>query len=253
MGSEAAGAIEMALQAIDRYGFALLVALSGVGIVTMALLQLVKDLLPSRRAFQRRWFEGWFMASAGRAMVGPSRAEDALRSLIDLATAGDAKALYDLPVEQFAGQINAAVQSVLDYPERYGDVMRILAQRADPEDIEGLCKGRPVEQDQEGEKEYQAAIDGYLQKRNRVAQHIQRSLDAVQIAMGGRWRAILQWLSVMLSTVIIMAALTVYGGREFWTGAHFAYALIVAVLGGFIAPVARDLVAAMESLRNRPR
>jgi hypothetical protein len=253
MGSEAAGAIETALQAIDRNAFALLVALSGVGIVTMALLQLVKDLLPSRRAFQRRWFERWFMASADRAMVGPSRAGDALRSLIDLATAGDAKALYDLPVEQFAGQINAAVQSVLDYPERYGDVMRILAQRADPEDIEGLCKGRPAEKDQEGEKEYQAAIDGYLQQRNRVAQHIQRSLDAIQIAMGGRWRAILQWLSVMVSTVIIMAALTVYGGREFWTGTHFAYALLAAVLGGFIAPVARDLVAAIESLRNRPR
>ncbi|QXP88688.1 hypothetical protein [Methylococcus capsulatus] len=58
---------------------------------------------------------------------------------------------------------------------------------------------------------------------------------------------------LLVSTVIIMAALTVYGGREFWTGAHFAYALTVAVLGGFIAPVARDLVAAMESLRNRPR
>ncbi|WP_228370258.1 hypothetical protein [Methylococcus capsulatus] len=56
-----------------------------------------------------------------------------------------------------------------------------------------------------------------------------------------------------MSTVIIMAALTVCGGREFWTGAHFAYALTVAVLGGFIAPVARDLAAAMESLRNRPR
>lgn len=251
--NEITAPIERALHDIDQYSFALLVALAGVGIVTMALLQLIKDLSPARRWFQRWWFEGWFIESA--KYVGFHNVEAqriALIDLINLATAGDEKALYDLPIEQFTGQVNAAVQTALDYPQDYRSLVKILARHADQDVVNKVIEGPPFIPSEDNHTT-QAAIEIYLQRRNRVAQHIQRSLDAIQIAMGGYWRRILQGSSIVVSSIIIYLALTLYGGEGIWTREHLGFALVIAVLGGFIAPVARDLVAALQSIRERPQ
>ncbi len=238
--------IESALSAIGSNWYNLLVALVGVGIVTMALLQLLKDLLPTRRWFQRWWLTRfWLQAHAAALGLGPPAAEEARRRLVDLATAGDEQALFSLPVEQLAGQLNAATQAVLDRPKEHAVLVRLLARRADPDDVELILRKRPTEP---------AALARFLEARNRVAQQIQRSLDAVQISMGYRWQWILQGLSVVLSAAIIFAGLTVYGGGlQFWRTDRIAYAFFVSVLGGFVAPVARDLVAAIQSLRGRAK
>jgi hypothetical protein len=241
---DVARVIEAALAAIDRNSFGFLVALSGVGIVTMALLQLFKDLLPSRRVFQRRWFNNWLTAAASAQKLGANAATTALQDLVGLATAGDDKALFDLPVEQFTGQFNAAVQAVLDQPDQYQVLVRLLAQRANPKDLKTLfVKKRPTAG---------AALEHYMEARNRVSRQIQRTLDAVQIAMSNSWKRLLHWLSVVISAAIIGAALTIYGGPEIWQGPTYGYALAVALLGAFIAPVARDLVSAIQNLRSRP-
>ena len=237
--------IEAALTAVDEYSFGFLVALSGVGIITMALLQLFKDLLPSRRVFQRSWFENWLAEAAAAQKLSANAAQQAQGQLVDLATAGDDKALFDLPVEQFTGQINAAVQAVLDQPDQYQVLVRLLSQRANPKDLKTLfVKRRPTTG---------AALEQYMEARNRVARQIQRTLDAVQIAMSNSWKRLLHWLSVIISAVIIGAALTIYGGPEIWRGPTYGYALAAALLGAFIAPVARDLVSAIQNLRARPR
>jgi len=241
---DVARVIEAALDAVDQYSFGFLVALSGVGIVTMALLQLFKDLLPSRRVFQRNWFENWLTEAAGAQKLGTNAAQQSLTQLVDLATAGDDKALFDLPVEQFTGQINAAVQAVLDQPDQYQNLVRLLARRANSKDVKLLFKKRPASG---------AALEHYMEARNRVTRQIQRTLDAVQIAMSNSWKRLLHWLSVMVSAAIIGAALTIYGGAEIWRGPTYGYALATALLGAFIAPVARDLVSAIQNLRSRPR
>jgi len=237
--------IEAALTAVDDYSFGFLVALSGVGIITMALLQLFKDLLPSRRVFQRNWFDNWLAEAAAAQKLSAGAAQEAQRQLVDLATAGDDRALFDLPVEQFTGQINAAVQAVLDQPDQYQHLVRLLAQRANPKDLKTLfVKRRP---------NAGAALEHYMEARNRVSRQIQRTLDAVQIAMSNSWKRLLHWLSVVISAAIIGAALTIYGGPDIWRGPTYGYALATALLGAFIAPVARDLVSAIQNLRARPR
>ncbi len=241
---DVARVIEAALKAVDDYSFGFLVALSGVGIITMALLQLFKDLLPSRRIFQRNWFENWLAEASTAQKLGANAAQQSLTQLVDLATAGDDKALFDLPVEQFTGQINAAVQAVLDQPDQYQTLVRLLAQRANDKDVKLLFKKRPTAG---------AALAQYLEARNRVTRQIQRTLDAVQIAMSNSWKRLLHWLSVLVSAAIIGAALTIYGGPEIWLGPTYGYALAAALLGAFIAPVARDLVSAIQNLRSRPR
>jgi hypothetical protein len=208
-------------------------------------LQLFKDLLPSRRLFQRNWFENWLAEAAAAQKLSTNAAQQAQGQLVDLATAGDDKALFDLPVEQFTGQINAAVQAVLDQPDQYQVLVRLLALRANPKDLKTLfVKKRPAAG---------AALEQYMEARNRVSRQIQRTLDAVQIAMSNSWKRLLHWLSVVISAAIIGAALTIYGGQEIWRGPTYGYALATALLGAFIAPVARDLVSAIQNLRARPR
>jgi len=240
-----ASSIEQLLTVIDQEWTAMLVALVGVGIVTMAVLQLLKDLLPSRRWFQRWWLRNfWLYRGADSVGVSHDRADRALDDLIALATAGDENALFNLPVEQLIGQVNAAGQGLLDRPDRYPDLVRIFGRRADPADVALLLKPRPTTK---------ADLARYVEARNRVAQQVQRSLDAIQIAMGYRWQWLLQSASVVISAIIIGIALTLYGGKDFWSGERVGYGIIIAILGGFVAPIARDLVAAVQGLRGRAR
>ena len=238
--------LEQALQGLDNYWSQVLVALVGVGIVTMAILQLLKDLLPTRRWFQRWWLRHfWLYRNADENEISREHADRALEQLIVLATAGDDKALFNLPVEQLIGQLNAATQALLDRPRepQHADLMHILAPHA-ADDVKVLLEPRPKTKEK---------LTVYVDSRNRVAQQVQRSLDALQIAMGYRWSWLLQVLSVIISAIIIWASLRIYGGPEFWSRTGIAYGLIVAILGGFLAPVARDLFAAIQSLRGRAR
>src|SRR4051794_7846135 len=70
-------------------------------------------------------------AGTGRN-VDPERA---LRNMGQLAIAGKVDALYSLPIDQPAGQISVAAQSVLDYPRKNPDLALILSSGADVDDL----------------------------------------------------------------------------------------------------------------------
>src|SRR4051794_26676737 len=94
---------------------------AGLGVAAMAVVQLIKDLSSVRTFWQRRWIEAVVAEQAGRTQaVGGGRAgDDVLRDLVNLATAGNARALYGLPINQLAGQLGAAAGVVLDAPPRH--------------------------------------------------------------------------------------------------------------------------------------
>ena len=263
--------------AVDRFTELLwpaVTALAAVGILSMALLEIWKTLWHARRKFQQKNFETWIRDVARRTGRDGERA---LTNLIDLATAGNADALYDLPVERFSGQINAAVQIALAYPDKYSDVVGILAHKAEQSDIDIIVGPRPEANDKEGKQTYADA-------RNRVGNLTQRSLDAIQIDIGERWARGLHIRSVIVSSVLILiAAILSYqdaspvsasGGSE--TSASggsetsapggseildvimsdpggFVIWVVIAIVGGMVAPVARDLVSALKTVRDRQR
>ena len=80
-------AINDALDGFVRVLWPLATALAGVGLATMAVLQVIKDLTPARRWFQQQLFEQWVRR---RAKKTGQNAEDALTDLVGLATAGHA-------------------------------------------------------------------------------------------------------------------------------------------------------------------
>src|SRR5438045_6631860 len=103
---------------------------------------------------------------------------------------------------------------------------RALAAGANPEDQERLAK--------------------FVDARNRVAHHVQRNLDALQIAMAFRWKIYLQLTSILVSVAAaaFMAAILFrpadWADWATWLGRL----LLVGVLGGFLSTVVRDLLTA---------
>ena len=276
--NDQAKAIQALLQAVSDNAYHFFTAIAAVGVLSMAIIQTIKDMLPVRNWFQqffvRRWIqqkandsrnatvpwlEGggleWFMqeekrtdprADTAKFRSGPDWAV-AERDLFRLATDGDDKALYDLPIEQLCGQINAAAQVVLDRPSDHPDLILCLASVADPVDIARVMfppaeakAARPLDED-----EARRRHDSFVDARTRVTHQVQRAIDALQITAGFRWKFGLQVISIVMSGVI--AAIGV------WKFAHVhsvLTVLLIGVMGGFLAPVARDLVAALQQLRK---
>lgn len=243
-------AINDALDGFVRVLWPLATALAGVGLATMAVLQVIKDLTPARRWFQQRLFEQWV---GRRAQDTGQNTQDALTDLVSLATAGDAECLYELAIEQLAGQVNAATQVVLDYPTRHEALLRVLAYGASEEDLRSLFGPPPQRRTGEMPEAERQVLTTFVDARNRVTHQIQRSLDALQITIGSRWKWLLQLCSVIFSGVFIFVALALFAPGSVASSRRVIFGLVVAILGGFLAPVARDLVAALQGLRTRAR
>lgn len=212
-------------------------AVTALGLVVMAIIQSAKDLLPVRRwfhdAFVRAWLAHKARAHAARGGVRPDP-DAACGDLVELATTGDAHALFDLPIEQLSAQVAAAATQSLDYAARHEDLVRCLAASADPRDVAAIL-GAAAET---LARDDVALIDA----RTRVMHQAQRSVDALQISAGYRWRWYLQLTAFALSAALTFAAVVAAGGDAPLTR-RLVDAVPLAFVGGFIAPVARDAIA----------
>lgn len=249
-------AVSDALKLIgDATGWEMVGAVTAAGTIAMALLQVVKNLTPLRRIFQRWWISGWIaahVASFNRTRQGkdvdrtslPSvSAENTQMLLVELATGGDERAFYELAIEQMVAQMNAAVQITLDYPKQYYDLLVVMSEGAEPDDVATVVTGSPT-----GTHAKKAPPSkNYLEARARVSHRIQRNLDAIQISLGNRWQFCMQLTALALSTLMLEAAVLSVAGA---TTGTFLIALLIGVVGGYLAPVTRDLVAALQTLRK---
>ena len=222
----------------------LLLAIAGIGTLSMAVIQTLKDLTPARRRFNEWFVTRWIAArSAGTS------ARDAERQLIELATAGDAKAFYDLPVEQLCGQANAAAQLVLEYPERYEALLRVLGARGDPHDIEVLLERNRPRTEAGPPPDPHPRAQGEIDARTRITSLVQRSLDGLQISASAQWRFLLQALAFLLSYLFTIVGVSLYS-RGAATGSEIFSTILLGLAAGFLAPIARDLVAALQRARG---
>jgi len=119
--------------------------------------------------------------------------------------------------------------------------LRLVAALADPEDVERLIASTAPAP---GEKRAQADVDA----RARVMHYVQRAIDGLQISASYRWKLYLQIASFATSFVITVLAVGVHAGGA--PGAKDVPGIVlVGIVGGFLAPVARDLLAALQKLR----
>ncbi len=215
-------------------------AAAAIGLLAMAIIQSVKDMVPVRRWYQRTFVRAWLAHKArDHARHGGLKpdAEKACADLVELATTGDADALFDLPIEQLGGQVSSAAAQALDYPARHEALVRCLAASAAAADVDAVI--------QRDDADGVATIDA----RTRVMHQVQRSIDALQISLGFRWKWILQLAAFGVSYTIAIAGVSTTRAPLSIPDALLS-ALPLAIVGGFIAPVARDLIVAL-TLRAR--
>jgi hypothetical protein len=230
------------MQALPQIVWPLASAALAISMIATAVVQLLKDLLPIRRKFQRRFLAKWF----SDRLAQPAKADThknligAENDLIHLATGGDRSAFYDLEPAQLCGQMNSAAQIALAYPDRHPDLIRFLAPEADEGDIQKIV-------DSSGAAPTDAsAMNEVLDARNRVTHHLQRSIDALQIAMGFRWKF---WLQVIVYLICLFCAfVTLFAVKQ---GEYTIWeAIAVGIVAGFASPVISDFAAAINRWRK---
>jgi hypothetical protein len=274
-----AAATKKFVEAVSGNAYPFLKAVVAVGVVSMIVLQSLKDLLPLRNWFHRyfihRWMkqkasearhsaEAWMsMSDAGnrwfklererihpppdnRYFLDSPRVKKAEEDLLQLAGDGYAKAFYGQPVERLCKQITSAAQVLLDRPIRHPDLFLCLASKANAEDAARVMfppKDRKAEHANQGDE--QARNDSYVEARARVAHQIQRAIGALQITVESRWQ-----LAMRLSAIVLSGLFAWLGMRMFWKGSQWLLSALVAVAGGCLASMARDLVVTLQQLRK---
>jgi hypothetical protein len=271
---------------IVDFAFPYALVASLVGALSMALLQTLKDIFPIRSWFQKARLRKWYEDKQGKMsklfqpenrqkftdflkfqgltddqiqkyLGGYSYANDSTSKssfevfqyqLLSLSTDGNESAFYDLPIEQMCGQMNTCAQLAIEYPIRFTNVLSPLVASADPLDIYLLFL-LPTPIQGMDNPDTKAINSLYSEARNRIGHHIQRAVDAIQISFGSSWKKYMQVASIILSGLICALGVG-FLDTQMTIFQRIALALVSAVLGGFLAPVARDLVAALQKLRS---
>jgi hypothetical protein len=229
-------------------------ALAIAGTIAMAILQIIKELTPLRRWYQRHWLECWFKDRAEKfkqrynADAPPYyqfSADVPQSELVELATGGETNAFYDLDLEQLVAQMNAAAQIALEYPQLYFTLLAVLSQGAEIDDVRKVQKSSEKGTEKGTDKQSDRDV---LDARNRVGHRIQRNLDGIQIALGSRWKFYMQAVSIILT--ILFVEIAIFLNVKENTGGALIAGILLGTVGGYLAPVTRDIVAALQNLRK---
>lgn len=232
---EVSTVLERGLEIVADGALPLLMALAAIGIVSMAVQQVIKDILRLHVVFNRDQLDAW-LESRGAA-------DPVLNTLVLLATGGDKAALYELPAARMTGQIAMASRVALAFPAAYEDVLRTLAGPDAKNDIDEIVKGTKPSLEEE---------------RMRVAHLIERNLDALQITLTSRWERANKRYAFVVSLLVTVIAMGAYfyvnlAILDLSVPDVLRLSVITAaagILAGFVAPIAKDLVAALQKLRR---
>jgi hypothetical protein len=243
----------------------LIAAIVIVGLLTQVVIQTAKDLFPMRFLFQETWIRRWLaerVNDLNRAAAEP-RFREASRpdanyetkkidfgaveeDMLRLAASGDRTAFYGLTIEQLCGQLNAALRAALEDPTQHNELISVFAKTAKKDDLKNFFNApASLRVTSEMSPEARASVQAFAESRNRVAYHTERSVDDLQISIGKRWKFRLQVSSFGLSL-----GFAAFGVGEYWNETNTLRAIrdvfVVGVLGGYLAPVIRDILARLQ-------
>lgn len=229
--------------------------LAAIGTLSMAFIELIKGLTAFRRHFHRRELTRWIPDHNSR------------RELLMLAAGGEENAdvLFDQQTERMLGQIQAAANLSLEYPDRYQhaykfftqeDARSKLEQRSDIAEDSELWANFATRIAREGfssnvEQQLKQESDGRAaqQAHARLGNLIARRLDIFQNRTQYRWARLNQ-----LFSIIIGASLTAYAlvnTTKVDSTKDFIVLMLLSLLAGMLAPFAKDVVAAISGLRAK--
>jgi hypothetical protein len=225
--------------------------LAAIGTITMALLELAKAVL-----FIRKFFHRWYIGRWLGAAENPDETRD---ELLLLAAGGldNAAVLYNQPTGKLMGQVQAAANVALDFPDRYKWFYEFLtaAPRTsgteDQNDWRQFSKkrmnARPRRINPQNDEEARRA----LQARARLGNLVSRKLDALQNRIEYDWARLNQLVSVIGGGALLAALLMQIQAKAESDSKQVVGIVLISVLGGMVAPFAKDVVTALSGLRAR--
>jgi hypothetical protein len=219
------------------------IALASLGAVSMSIVQAIKSLVPVRQFFQKRRTHWWLKSHICEAKSNLKKVvtlDDAEKEVIMIAAAGNPRAFYNSEPDDFFKQLTVVGRLVLNYPTNqgryisYGDLLSVFASnvtKADFSILDGThTKATPQER---------------LDARNRVQQQLIQGINAFEMSSTWWWQNGLHLAAFLCSTGLAYLAFW-----KTWGIQSNIVVLLTALLAAFLAPVARDLVAAIEKLRS---
>lgn len=236
----------------NTLNYALLLA--AIGALSMAFIELVKGLTGARRHFHRWEFRRWMKDPASR------------RETLILAAGGEQyeSVLFDQPIERMLGQIQAAANLALDFPDRYPNAYAFFA-REDLEVRKGPAARMRTDSELWAEFAVRAAREGVaakaarerLEEATRAAQQarvrlgnlIARRLDAFQNRTQYLWARANQFAAV--ATGALLSAYVLTRGKKIEEPEDVVALVCVSLLAGMVAPFAKDVVSAISGIRTK--
>ena len=250
--------------------------IAGIGALATGILEALKAAFPIRAWFHQksivRWTRGTHWSSDQLLMKVPFRGlpraaepDTVIRELLELAIGGTEYrlALYEQALEQMFGQIQAAVNIVLDFPARAPALYDFITR--DPR-VTPSKSDQPQTSDQAVWRIFSEALNSGqagaasigdqspearrsnlegTQARTRLENLVRRRLDALQTRIDYRWSRLNQILSFIIAAGIAYYALQTAHPTSVLAN------LSVTALAGFLAPPAKSLASALSGIRFR--
>lgn len=266
-----------------------LTPLIAIGSFSMAFIELWKKLLDKRTKFQARRWVGWIIGNARSANSDANRGEQALTQLLQLTTGvspedgataareliqlrglpggyirnrNPAHSVFALELERMMGSIQEASDIVLANPPQYESLYRVLTVGASRNDIESWLRHGPtalLDAANLPEDQQKAEVKRQSELIARLRQTVKGKLDGFQLYTSDSWANWNQLAAnitgiVLMLTSLMFARWAAEGNGEFtWAalGKSFSASMIpISLVGGILSPVAKDLVTALQKVRN---
>lgn len=276
-GAHPADALTGAIDAVADFVLGYAITLAAVGALSMAMLEAWKTLSAWRDGFHKKKLREWlrgvpvpFDALERTACCCPPGDDDAFHNrvyaqLIRLTTGESAglsaltqpvarrlfrvtpaDALFALDLEKMLGEIEAAADIALAHPQACPELYHFLCAGGDPGEAADWYRWAQ-------EPPVRTGDDAALAKRQadtyeQMRQVMKRRLDALHLTARYEWRVRNQFASVALGAVLLFVALVLINSpQDPWGWLRLVAA---SLLGGFAAPVAKDLVVAIQRMRG---
>ncbi len=249
----------------------------GVGALTMALIQVVRMLIPIRGCFHRQQLLEW-LDRYGRDFEPPDKRSHDLHdhghtrmaklALSEFETRGGTQQpgspytrdFYDSSIEQLCAQLNVAIEAGLDSPRQMRNLLRCFFGKEGSRSLAVLRRSPPQEELSRESKRStnDAELLRKAEARASLTRLAQFRIDAFQIETAGRWRRHLRSI-VTLTSVTLSFAVTAGSiwhsadelNRKGQIASVVLYSALEGLIAAFVAMFLRDLVAIVETRRRR--
>ena len=171
------------------------------------------------------------------------------------------RAVFELEIARMMSQIQDAADATLNNPAMYQHLYLFFTRGSSPEDVEAwsdyMSSGMAAEPDKKQAERY-----------GRIRLLVRRQLDAFQGVTSSRWDELNQFWAIVVGAVILLIAQLMtadptapglsgplvsiaMGWHAAWQGEHPSITAILlrSLLGGVLAPVAKDILNAIANIR----